>query len=253
MIKKLMSDGWFLALIALLLSGCGGGGIGDEEGHGFELINDSDVALADGIWVGTSTSDATGVISDLTGIVYDGEIRFMFSDEIDVGSIQVNGSNFTASVSAYSQVSGYLGAATIEGMYESGDWMSGTYRNSAGGTGTLALNYSNLTDRGASLATAQGIWSFTDVFGTDTITIQNDGSFLGSDTSGCVYSGDVAAPDSTKNLYTMSMEITSCGIYDGPYTGLAVIADHFSGGTNNSFWFSVNSTDYVIVRAFQRQ
>lgn len=55
---------------------------------------------------------------------------------------------------------------------------------------------------------------------SNSVTINTNGDIYGTDADGCVYSGSLSLPDSTKNLYRVNLLIESCGNSNGNYTGL---------------------------------
>ena len=100
--------------------------------------------------------------------------------------------------------------------------------------GQFQLTYSDLNDGSPSLDQLEGVWSITWAFavGGDggsfenlvvTLTIYSDGSAFGSDTTGCTYSGLFSIIGPTYNFYDLELELSSCGMRDGKYQGLAFI------------------------------
>ncbi|RDH81058.1 MAG: hypothetical protein DIZ80_13130 [endosymbiont of Galathealinum brachiosum] len=230
MILKLLA----INLLFIFLAACGGGGGGTST---TTITDDS----PDGIWTGTISD--SGATFGLTALVYDNEM-YGFSNDGDAliqGSLFVSGTTVSGTAKSYAISTGeFITNSTISGTVQQGISFTG----STSGGSTFNLTYDDFYDRAKSLPDTSGIWSVTNGFYTATITVQNDGSFTGSDTEGCVFSGNLIDPDSTKNIFNSLINVSSCGILNGAYGGLAslgeiVVADDVLviTGTNTNFTF----------------
>ena len=59
----------------------------------------------------------------------------------------------------------------------------------------------------------------------DATTINPDGSFNGSDTQGCNWSGQITIPDTRFNLFNAEVTVNGCAEDDGFYTGQGYTTD----------------------------
>lgn len=75
----------------------------------------------------------------------------------------------------------------------------------------------------SSLDKLTGYWlSMTGPVG---LQVAADGSIDGDEDGSCLYGGSFSIIDATVNVYRMSLIVTSCGDWDGTYTGLATVLD----------------------------
>jgi hypothetical protein len=86
-----------ILIVTLGIVGCGGGG--DNSGNSGSTVNQS----PGGIWQGTITSTDTGTNYQSIGFITGtGELRFLVEDrEQTVGQVSVNGTTFSANLTAY--------------------------------------------------------------------------------------------------------------------------------------------------------
>jgi len=108
---------------------------------------------------------------------------------------------------------------------------------------------SDQSNEGASLDTVKGNYSTIDA--ETSIAIDIDGLLSGSDTNGCQYNGNVTVPDSSVNVYKLILEVSSCGIFNSTYTGLAAYTQLFDDSPQKGFLFQVDNgvysvTDFII-------
>jgi len=81
-----------------------------------------------------------------------------------------------------------------------------------------------------------GVWS--DLRGgiSRTLTITANGQLSGSDTSGCVYAGQVRVLKSNTNVYDLTMDISGCYNFSIHFNGLATLLD--TSTTADTFLFA---------------
>ena len=231
-------------LLSTLLAGCGGGGSSSS----------TPVATADatGVWEGTITQNGVGTFS-VTGLITGGQMRFLSADgnTIYEGTVSVSGNTFTATTSNYAIDGGIFSTSTLTGSVVTANSISGTFTSSDGGSGSFSLTYDPITTRGSSLATITANWFVTDGSGYSmSLTIDSAGTLNGSDSDGCVYTGQVNIIDPTVNIYGISLTASSCGFYDGAYSGYAVVAD--DTGTNDALVFTVSNANVVLLGVLDR-
>ncbi len=94
-------------------------------------------------------------------------------------------------------------------------------------------------DRGADLATVQGVYSMSEILGEMTSFDINGGVISGQTASGCVLSGAVAVIDAAANTYDVNLvaDAVTCGALGGNYNGLGTSQDVFA--TDDAFIFAV--------------
>lgn len=178
-----------------------------------------------GLYTGTIT--ATGGVADtaIAIITSTGKVAVVDIDtkEAFIGTRVDN--SLTGTLYASTSV-----PSTAEITSVSGDNISGTYTSSLGG-GTFALvANTDLYNRTADLSKLAGNWIdsvFTNALGlgTSTWSFTTNGAFTVSTGVGCYAEGAFTIIEASKNEYAMTMEITTCGSYDGAYTGFAVLSD----------------------------
>lgn len=230
-------------LLSTLLGGCGGGGSSSSTA----------VATADatGVWEGTITQNGVGTYS-VTGLITGGQMRFISVDgnALYEGTVSVSGSTLTATTTNYIIDGGIFSTSTLTGTVVTASSISGTFTSSDGGSGSFSLTYDPITTRGSSLATITANWFVTDGVYSMSIPIDATGAINGSDSDGCVYTGQVNIIDPAVNIYGVSLTASACGLYDGAYSGYAVVAD--DTGMNDILVFTVSNANVVIVGVLDR-
>ena len=95
-------------------------------------------------------------------------------------------------------------------------------------------------EEGSSLDRLSGIWSRSETSSggavyTITLDIDDGGQLFGTDTAGCVFSGQLTIIDVRYAAYRASINVSACGEVDGDYTGLVFYpnADFLMIGTDN--------------------
>jgi hypothetical protein len=222
----------------------------------------------EGIWDGTLTSNVSHTTSSVTGIVA-GNRQVHFLDTTYgaqyVGSgLNVNGNNLSGTLNAYAPLGGQFffpdgsssGWINLSGTAVSRSSMTGTY-SGVGDNGTFSLTYNSIYQRLSSLPLLTGNWSGIDVSSgySQSLTLQNNGTFIGSNSLGCTFSSGFAAPiNPLYNAYNVTMTITCPAPYNvvnGIYTGVAYLSD--SGGTNNRLTVGISNATASIVSFFTKQ
>ena len=231
-LKRLVLGVLTLTFFTLTLAACGGGGGSAPANTPTPIVVD---AKPGGLWVGQTTNDAQpGIVQDFFGVTTDsGEFRFLSLDTLGqfIGTLTVDGNNVTGTGLGWAPIgftwtdgsvitSVNISATVTERQQFSGSWSTGT-----GESGTLTFSYSNFHQRSSTFAKLSANWFFTDGFFSITISVDGSGIITGSDTDGCVYAGQATIPDSNFNTYSLSFDLTSCGAFNGLYSGLAVMDD----------------------------
>jgi hypothetical protein len=125
--------------------------------------------------------------------------------------------------------------------------LTGQYKGALSDCRELSLTYSSLYKDPASLAILAGVYTSADQeVHTLTLTIHADGQMDGSDLRGCVVVGSVTVPDSTKNYYSGTADVTSCGDLNGHYDGMLSLID------NSQLRVALSNSGAAIFGALQR-
>ncbi len=238
-----------IAILASTLTACGGSGSESASTPSIsETPSTSTEVMPIGLWEGEVVSD--GITYQVLGLVApDGEGRFIVDDgEQDKVMLTLNGDKFTGSILGYDYDGLLIASGTIEGSYSSTS-ISGSTTVGGNVIGSFSFGISDQSNDGASLDTVKGNYSTIDA--ETSIAIDVDGILSGSDTDGCQYSGNVTVPDSSVNVYKLVLEVSSCGIFDSTYTGLAAYTQLFDDSPQKGFVFQVDNgvysvTDFII-------
>jgi hypothetical protein len=124
-----------------------------------------------------------------------------------------------------------LGNVSVEGTVLPQTAITVSY-SGTGDEGGAYLNYNTPIDFPASLEKISGTWSWSDGAGyTETMVVDPDGSFMQTDTDGCVLVGKFTLMDLKRNEYDIEYDLTCPpGVNpagDGKRKGLAFIDDWY--------------------------
>jgi len=231
-----------VTLLSVSLVACGGGG-GSDESAPVIVVEPVDV-MPIGLWQGNVTAD--GVTVDVVGMVApSGEARFLSADgEQDRFKLNIDGGSYTADGVAYDIDGFFLGNITVSGEYTSTE-ISGTAKVDSVITSTFSLTIADESKNGASLSTVSG--NYVNFDQSASIAIDADGVLSGSDDEGCVYTGSVSVPESSVNVYSLSMDVSSCAQFSGSYTGLATYTQLFDEPIQKGFVFQIDNDNYLVT------
>jgi hypothetical protein len=212
-----------LAIVVFTLAACGGGG-----GSSDDAIS----GTAEGLWVGTSSSNRA-----ITGVILDsGEYYFLYSmpgnDAFIGGVVQGNGASsngtYTSSDAVDFNLEG-LGvlSATISGNYLPQQSLSGTITYpSLGQTISFTSIYDDDYDLMPSVASLAGTFvgqvAFPLGVEDSAISVSSDGTFSAIGVSGCTATGELTARASG-NVYnfTIMFDGAPCFFAGQSLTGIA--------------------------------
>jgi len=210
---------------ALSLAGCGGGGGGGDD-------NPAPVTSAEGLWIGTTSSNRS--IGAL--VLDDGTYWVLYSSQgnsaVVAGAIQGNGTSqggsFTSSNGRDFNLEGLgVNSLTVNANYVMKQSFNGTVRYTASGEQvTFTSSYDSGYDLTPSLAAVAGNYSGSAATsgGTEAanVSISAAGAINGSGASGCTFSGS-AAPRAHGNVYNVSVTFNGgvCANGTSTVTGVA--------------------------------
>jgi len=164
------------------------------------------------------------------------------------GNSTVSGKSLSGSLKVYAIGGGYLYNSTVSATFVEGQSISGT-ATGGGSTATFNLSLEPIYTRPAN-TTLAGTYSTTASGYTITITSDNAGSFTGSDSDGCTYSGTQAAYDSTHNLYRLTVNVANC-VDSGTYYGYSFNDD--MNAPNDMLVWILDDPDFVGILTMDRQ
>jgi hypothetical protein len=201
-----------LVLASALVYGCGGGGGGGST------------PSPNGIYSGSLTGGDTLLNGGEKAIVYDGRLMIISMP----GQIQqlfnipmtVSGTNFTSNTAEVYAGTGIspntelsVTGSFVQEASLSATYLANTVLNSSGNPTVYTNGGINLTfdaptyEKGASNAMVSGNWAGDRAYLLETrLTFNTDGTITGDDDQGCSYSGSYSIPDSSVNVYRVSLE-----------------------------------------------
>lgn len=237
-----------VTLLAVSLVACGGGG-SDESAP--ETIIPTPVptptpvdVMPIGLWEGNVNVD--GVDVDIVGMIApSGEARFISEDgEQNRFNLILDDKEFTGKGVSYDYDGTFLGNLTVSGDYTPTS-ITGTSKSGEVITSTFALSINDESKDGASLSTVTG--NYVDSEQSASIAIDSAGVLSGSDDNGCIYNGNVTVPESSVNVYSLSIDVSSCAEFSGSYTGLATYALLFNDSSQKGFIFQIDNDNYLVT------
>ena len=240
-----------LAMSSLAISGCS-----SSSGGG------STTTSPDGIYNGTITGGDTALNGGEKAIVYNnrlmmislpGEIQQLFNIPLtlDVNNIssttaQVYASSATLPNAVLSVTGSFIEETSISANFEATSGNTSTYTN-----GSINLSFNRSTyERDSSMSLISGNWSGPFGFAGDTrLTFDTNGNITGDDDASCTFSGTFSIPDTSINVYDISLNTTGgCSTMpDDTYTGYAWIEDN--NGTDSLIFIisAINGSRGVIM------
>lgn len=237
----------FIAISTIaLLTACGGGG-----GSG------SPVDIS-GTYIGSFTT-AGSEPSDLAGI-FDprGEFRMFSFDggRIYAGRINGDPSDFVGSLTSYDIVNetdfSLLAlrseGGSLSGAVTLGGNVSGTFSSSnSGQVGSFSLEPLGPPNEAATdISAFEGLWGNSDSLTGDAVglTIQANGSFSGSDSDGCNYTGRISPARPDIGIFAISLNAACPGLGAFNANGLLEYLESESG---DSFTAIISSSQRAVL------
>ena len=175
----------------------------------------------DGVWQGVFDINGHGRY-DFTGLINKKNVT-AFTEKAKVvykGNISISEEHFKWNLSMYLKDGTMFGSAEIKGKLIDSNTMSGTWITEPAkdfGNIYLIKNSSNVRDTGDNINKK---WVSFDSKIKKNFYIKNN-KIKGNDENGCNYYG--FAEKINSKIYSINLEIASCGISDGVYIGMAYI------------------------------
>lgn len=197
------------------------------------VIDDKENTSADGIWAGTLSWDSGEPNTDILALSYDGRL-IIYSNEAALlfdGFYDVENHYLFANTDEHwleGAAGDYQGQAELNGTVSEHEYMLLNLSASDGVTGEFSLHYlEDVYERSASLTYIEGLWAYSGATSNEDLVfeIEYDGDLYGQDGYGCIFDGEFSRPSRSHNIYQVSLEVSSCGDYNGRYEGLATQVD----------------------------
>ena len=230
---------------ALAISACGGGG-GDSGSA-------STASAAQGLWIGTTTTNRT-----VTGLVFsDGTYYVLYSPVGNptaiAGVVQGSGTTGTNTFSSSNardfnlEGLGVL-SATVSANYAAKQAFNGTVNYTNGGVTSFATTYNSAYETAPTLANVAGTYTGQVALSigvqSATVIVSSNGTISGGG-NGCALSG-TATPRTDGNAYTLSITFgaSPCFFANQTFTGVA----YYNSATKRLYGAAPNAarTDGVL-------
>ena len=204
----------------------GGGGVIAADGQAHFLVGDGEM------WIGSVLGSTDGAVSSTL-------VRYYRATGEGIGGLKNPGSPNTA----------FLGFNTAN----AGGSLAGAYMSVLSDCQPVYLAYNDVYRRSASLGVIAGVFTASEDNGYAlTVTVHSDGQLDGSDTQGCVLIGIAAVPDSAKNYYRADADASSCGAFDGHYSGAMWLSDLGAPDDNAQLNLTLSNETSAIFRRLTR-
>lgn len=254
-----------LALSLFATASCGGGGGGGDS----TPITPTPTPpppdqLIGGIWEGTATNNLQpGVVTEIAAVITEGgDARFITADGVQIVStspLSVSGNAVSGQARAYAPI-GFVFSnnqpvttGTLSATVSERDSLSGTWTADTGETGNFNLLYNPIYERDSSLDLLADNWVGVDEFLNivSSFIVDGNGAVNGQDVLACMYSGQINLLDTRYNTYELSITVTNCDVFNGDYSGLAVLSD--ASVQNDTLIFQMDNNLVIYTDVLFRQ
>lgn len=231
------------ALSTLLLAACGGSDSATDTAPVTTPDPIPAVVMPSGVWEGTSIYQPDGSSFSIVALIApSGEARLIADDGEQVkGKLNLDGNSFSGDMISYSAVGLRMASGTFSGSYTP-EAITAETTIDGNVISKVSLTLDSSTGAGASFDKLAGTFVTEDQ--QTSIGIDTGGAISGSDTLGCTYGGSIQIPDADINVYEITLEVSSCGEFNGNYSGLGTLQqeDGMSG-----FIFQADNGKYSIT------
>jgi hypothetical protein len=245
--------GPFLAIA--LLASCGGNDLSPP------VVQDESPA---GIWQGPITSTIDSSATQVIGAVSaNNDAQFVAAPIFErhyAGNLATAGNVLVGTLNLYRGKTGPffgaggLGSLNIDGTAVERTQLSADYTGDD--EGLFSLSYVTSYEDASSLALIAGTWLYSEPSAagplyTVTLDIDGAGAIFGTDSAGCVYSGQISLIDSAFNAYEAAFTVSECRLESGDYGGLGWISS-VDGGLQNLLTLGLNKDNRAFAASFLR-
>ena len=197
------------------------------------LISRAVPQSASGVWSGNTQSPYSGLNETFGIISEDNEAKFYSptGDQIS-GSVEVFANVLRMDAVAFAPFGlvhadgSVRGPIDVRGTIANRLQSSGTF-DGVGDFGSYEITYDSIYARPSSLSLLEGQWSTPSPVGGVVplvLSVGATGDFSGS-SDGCNYSGNISLIDTSFNAYRMAIQVSTCGLLNGEYSGLGNLSD----------------------------
>lgn len=208
-----------LSAASLIMTACGGGG--DSSTNNKKAPENPEM---DGIYFGQGFEENFGSFEFIT-FVQDGQLIAISDTGVGYrGALTINDAQntYTTRLRLYDFDGSRFDDATTQGTFISRNSFTGSYSRTSGFSGDFRAAYAaEAYEQPSSIEKVAGIWSSTNTIASNSVTINANGEVFGTDSDGCIYSGEISTPNTSRNLYKVSFRIENCEAVNGSYFGLA--------------------------------
>jgi hypothetical protein len=179
-------------------------------------------------------------------------VLFYGMAELDMSLVYVSAGTALAANGFVLDNGNSVSPLSVVGAVSPHSFLAGLYRL-PGETGEYYAQYeAAIYEQPSSLAAVSGAWTIRNLSGgaAGTLKVNANGTFLGSDISGCGYSGAISIIDSRYNAYRVNLTVANCGVANGAYEGLAGLLSTHSG--NDTLQFALSDPSFAEVNAITR-
>jgi hypothetical protein len=242
--------------VHLFLMSCDGDGRSNRFTGPLPIVNESAAGIYRGTF--TTTLDPNPVAEDIVVIISeDNDAQFIVTSLTPhhyAGDIYVAGSSLSATLTDYrGSVARFFGISGLDTVHIDGNVLeAGAIAGDYSGTsdnGRFVLQYQDSYETASSLDFTSGVWVSNMVSpggGIYSIAwdIDINGVIFGTDTHGCVFSGQMRIIDSRYNAYRVYVDISSCNRMSGEYNGLAFLS---AVGAQQPNWMTLGISNNVFA------
>jgi hypothetical protein len=247
-------------LLLVLLASCGGGSSGGND-LAPPVVKDESPA---GLWLGPITSTIDTSITQVVGAVsVNNDAQFVaatVSERHYAGTLATAGNVLVGTLNVYRGKAGpFFGAAGLDSINVDGTALERTLLSadfSGDDEGQFSLSYVVTYEDASSLGLIAGTWLYSEPSAagplyTVTLDIDGSGAIFGTDSEGCVYSGQAGLIDAAFNAYSVAISVSECRLQNGDYSGLGWITS-VDGGLQNNLTLGLNAEERAFAASLLR-
>lgn len=220
--------------LPVLLTACGGGG-----GDSAEAKAEQPQAINAGLWKGQINSQSGDIYQ--AGALLDKTGRLFVIDENGVVDVaKISSGDFSTTLKEYYPLDEAVVTATFKGKLTTNSLTATASANGKSGSVSLTPNPSTLESINGNYSDLE-----------NSVAIDADGILTGSNTMGCIFTGQLTAETNSGNLYSVTMTVTNCDDANGAYSGLATYEKLYDEDTTKKLILAAqNTTNEEWVIAF---
>lgn len=187
-------------------------------------------------------ADVRGVLTEDGRLFFDSDA----SEEVFVGQYAATGDTLAFGYEGCEEDGSPCYDAQGTATFASKDFITGQSTSVPYGTQPVELSYRTIYDRDVPLLSLAGTYSLVDAGITYTLTVGENGAVQGTDSSGCVYTGDLTKPDPEFNLFEYAGLVSGCRT--DAWNGVVINTDLVPGdGRRLEFYVESNSTPVAFI------